>query len=239
MKLKGRTALVTGGAVRIGRAICLELAARGCNVVIHCNRSLKEARGLAADLEKTGVKAFTVRGDLSDGRNCARIISEARRKTGRLDVLINNAAVFRKDTVGTVSAPSLQEQSAINLLAPILLTGEFARRTRKGSVVNLLDRRIAGIDLSCVTYQLTKKALADFTLSAARELAPRIRVNGVAPGPVLASDRASIPREKAGKVPLGGRPTPADVARAVVFLLENDSITGQIVFVDGGQHLVS
>jgi len=132
----------------------------------------------------------------------------------------------------------------INFFAPFTLTGEFASQLKqpvRGKIINLLDRRITTDDPTCTSYLFSKKMLADFTRASALRLAPRIAVNGVAPGPVLARPRGDSRacREPAGKIPLGRRPAPEDVASAVVFLLENDSVTGQILFVDGGQHLTT
>ncbi|MDO9541648.1 MAG: SDR family oxidoreductase, partial [Kiritimatiellia bacterium] len=130
------------------------------------------------------------------------------------------------------------ETLEINLMTPILMTRAFANIIGKGKIINILDRRIAGVESGLAAYLLSKKALADFTKIAALELAPDITVNGIAPGPVFIPTK-SREREKAGKIPLGKRPTIADVAKAVIFLLKNDSITGEIIFVDGGQHLLS
>ena len=247
MNLKMSTALVTGGAVRIGRAICEALADRGCSVVVHYNHSAAPAKALCRDLERRGVRAFAVQGDLGTGAGCEKVLREARRKAGTVNVLINNAAVFHKDTIGSMTEAKLLSELRVNLLAPMTLTQAFAQAIAAGErgspmggkVINLLDRRIAGNDPSCVPYLLSKKMLAEFTRSAALELAPRITVNGVAPGAILPppGKGAGRVRDLAGQSPLKRRCTPAEVAAAVVFLLESDAITGQIVFVDGGQHL--
>ena len=240
MKLEGRTALVTGGATRIGRAICDALAGRGCGLVVHYHSSARAAANLVAKWRSRGVVACAVRGDLSEEESCGRVMAEAWASAGRIDMLVNNAAVFRRETLAELSICNIEEVLRTNLLAPVLLTREFARLARRGRIVNLLDARIAGHRLGSAAYTLSKKALAAFTADAALELAPRIIVNGVAPGPVLAPKYRSGVRtgEMAGIIPLAHRPSPAEVAAAVVFLLESDSITGQIVFVDGGQHLL-
>jgi len=258
MNLKGKTALVTGGAVRIGRAICEVLAGRGCNVVIHYNKSLNEATDLALELEAGGVDAVTVRGDLSSPAGCSRIISDAVRKAGRLDILINNAAVFHKDSLMSSTKKKIVQELDVNFLAPAMLIKEFSGRILagrgmtpgvKGKIVNLLDRRISGSETGCLPYLISKKMLAELTRESAIELAPYITVNGVAPGAVLAPGLKSgtgtrlrrnrnAVRDMAGVIPLEKRCTPRDVAHAVVFLLESDGITGQVIFVDGGQHLL-
>jgi len=240
MKLRGATALVTGGAVRIGRAIVEELADEGCNVVIHCNRSLTAAETLARKLKKRGRGVWVVQCELACEQDCASLMASAWRLAGRVDILVNNASVFHKDRLSAASEAKLMAELRVNLLVPILLTRAFARRARTGSVINLLDRRIAAIDAECLPYWLSKKALAAFTEAAALELAPRITVNGVAPGPVLPppGKGADYLHDKMGRVPMGRRVTPKEVAAAVTALLRLDGVTGQIVFVDGGQHLL-
>ena len=280
MDLLSKTALVTGGAVRIGRAICLALAGRGCNVVVHYNRSEKEAKNLAGMISGMGVKGFTVQGDFSSRKGCEDVVGKSFEQAGHIDFLVNNAAVFHKDNLMSTDEGKFLAEMQVNFFAPIWLTREFAKRcgskgvggygSRKqsetsndphtpkppyahtfpvGKVINLLDRRIEGIDQECLSYQLSKKMLAEFTKNAALELAPYITVNGVAPGAVLPprSQRAEVgsqrsekrqPFDLAGDVPLDRQCTPEDVAAAVVFLLEFDTITGQVIFVDGGQHLI-
>ncbi len=241
--------MVTGGAVRIGRAICLELAHRGCNVVVHYRRSGREATALVAELRALGVRAWRVAGDLSREAACERVVAAARRMAGALDCLVNNAGVFHKQSLADADGAALRRELEVNALAPIHLTRAFAapwvrnRRSAvtRGRVVNIVDRRVGSHETGCVAYLLSKKMAASFTLLAARELAPWVTVNAVAPGPVLpppglGADRV---RDRAGATPLRRRPSPEDVARAVAFLLEAEAITGQIVFVDGGQHLTN
>lgn len=241
MNLKGCAAMVTGGAVRIGRAICEELAGRGCVVVIHCKRSVREASELQRRLVDNGGAAHVVRGSLDTQADCERTIEEAWARTGGLDVLVNNAAMFRKQPLLEATGEEFDAMWRVNCLAPVLLTRAFAlRRGGKpgGVAINLLDKRVAGNETGCLPYLLSKKALEAFTRAGALELAPAIRINAVAPGAILPPPRshASI-KDLAGFVPLRLRCTPGDIARAVVFLAETDTLTGQILFVDGGQHL--
>ena len=250
MTLESSIALVTGGSVRIGRAICEALAGKGCVVAVHYNRSETEARQLVASLRADGAKAFTVRGDLMSAEQCGDIIRQACSEAGRLDILVNNAAVFHKDTLQTADDEQLLSELQVNMAAPRLLTSAFvaAREAapravdgRKGKIINLLDRRIAGVDPESLSYSISKKMLAEFTREAAVALAPDIAVNGVAPGSILPPpiDAGQRTREAAGHVPLNVNCTPADVADAVIYLLETDAVTGQVIFVDGGQHLGS
>lgn len=248
MQLKGKTALVTGGARRIGAALCEALAAEGCRVVIHYNHSARPAATLAARLRRNGAQAWTVAGDFRTGdyrtgdyraaRSADHVVRQAVAVAGKLDILINNAAVFDKQRLLRVTAAAIRAEWEVNLLAPLLLMQAFARRVKRGRVINLLDCRIASHQSDAVSYSLAKKSLADLTRLAALELAPGITVNGVAPGPVLTADTAGATRESAGPLPLKIRPTVQDVVKAVLFLLEADTITGQIIFVDSGRHLL-
>jgi NAD(P)-dependent dehydrogenase (short-subunit alcohol dehydrogenase family) len=253
VKLADRTALVTGGAVRIGRAIVEALADEGCGVVVHVSRSRDAGTALVERLRSAGARAWLVEGDLSDERGCRGVLAAAWERAGRLDILVNNAAVFHKDTLRTASGDAFRNEFAVNTWAPILLTQDFAVRLeawdraagRKpggapAHVVNLLDRRITGDDGSCVPYLLSKKALADFTRLAALEYAPRIAVNAVAPGAILPppGEGGDPVADKAGRALLETPCRPADVAAAVVYLVTSETIAGQTLLVDGGQHLL-
>ncbi len=240
MKKQSRVALVTGGAVRIGRAICEALAGDGFDVVIHCNRSVKEACTLAARIRRRGVRAWVVEQVLDDERSCVQLIRRALDEAGRLDVLVNNAAIFHKGGLAGLTGTELMEEFKVNCFAPVLLMREFARRARRGCVVNLLDRRIAANDPECPSYSVSKKALAAFTEEMALILAPGFRVNAVAPGPILPPPGKGVAyfRDRAGRIPLARKITPGEVAAAVVTLIRMEAVTGQVLFVDGGQHLL-
>lgn len=239
MELAGRVALVTGGAVRVGRALALALSAQGCGVVIHCHRSIEQARHLAALLRERGVGAWVVRAHLAGEASCRRVIHRAVESAGRLDILINNAAVFHRQGLGEADAAAWHEELETNLVAPSLLTRYFAEVPGAAAIVNILDRRVSALDVGAVPYSVSKKALEYVTRLSALALSPAIRVNAVAPGPVLAREAGTgrAARESAGRIPLARRPTSADVADAVLFLLGNEAVTGQTLFVDGGQHL--
>ena len=227
--LAGKSALVTGGSRRIGAAICRELAARGAGVVVHYRHAEAEAIALNRVL-KHGV--FSVRGDLADPQEREWVFREAAEWMGRVDILVNNAAAFARD--GEVDPAELR---AVNVDAPLDLARRVAAQAGGGCVIHVLDSRIARPEAGPFrAYAATKRELADSVARLAREWAPRTRVNGVAPGPALAPENA---REAAGDLPLGRRPAPEDVARAVAFLAECGSITGQILYVDGGQHLLA
>lgn len=225
--LAGKTALVTGGARRIGAAICRELAARGAGVAVHYFRSEAEAIALNRTL-RHGV--FSIRGDLADPRQCAWVFREAAEWLGRVDVLVNNAALFARD-----DETDRATMRALNVRVPLRLARLVAAQAGGGCVIHILDSRIQRPATGAFRlYAETKRELARSVRRLARRWAPRTRVNGVAPGPVLVPEGV---RETAGEIPLGRRPTPEEVARGVAFLAENQAITGQILFVDGGQHL--
>ena len=240
MELTGRVALVTGGAARIGRAIVEALAAQGCGVAIHCQTSVAAARGLAAGVRAAGGRAWVVQGSLNGADDGARLFRKARRMAGRLDIVVNNAARYTRQPLRDTSPTALAAEFGTNLFAPFGLTRAFARDSGRGVVINLLDRRIASHEPGACVYTLTKLALAEFTRLAAMELAPHIRVNAVAPGPVLPPPGKGTAwlRERAGRIPLIARPTAAQVAAAVVALVRMESVTGQVLYVDGGQHLL-
>lgn len=244
MELRGRKALITGGAVRIGRVISETLAQQGCEVIIHCRSSVRDADRLVDLLRESGAKASVIEADLTTERGCYEVMEKAWSRTGGLDFLINNAAVYDRDPLAKCSEEKLLNEMRINLFAPILLTREFAAKAERGKVINLLDRRIAAHPFGAMAYTLAKKALAEFTQLAAVELAPGITVNGVAPGVVLPppgmgeAEGEELCR-RVEKAPLKRRPTPLDVAEAVVYLLKADAVTGQILFVDAGQHLMN
>ncbi len=228
MVLKGKRVLVTGGAVRIGKAITQALQAAGAEVVVHYRNSKTEAEALSP---------FTVQADLQCLETCAGLIERA----GPLDILINNASIFTKDSLADATPERVRREFQINLFAPMELTRAFAAQAGQGgAIVNLLDRRIACNDSTCAPYSITKKGLENLTQLAALEYAPNITVNAVAPGPVLPppGSSAESARELAGNIPLDQLPTLGSIAEAVLFLLQADSITGQTLFVDGGQHLL-
>lgn len=246
--LAGRTVLVTGAAVRIGRAIALALGAAGADVVVHARHARTSADALVAALRSLGRRAWRVSGDLETPAGAAGVFSDSVAAAGRLDGLVNNAAVFARRPLAQCTADDFEASWRINALAPMLLTRLLAEHVAAraaaaapvavAGVVNLLDQRIAHPAAGCMPYLVSKQALAAFTQAAALELAPQITVNAVAPGAVLAPV-AFDAREPAGSIPLGQRAAPEQVAAAVVFLLASPAITGQILYVDGGQHLKS
>ena len=235
-------ALVTGGAKRIGRTIVEHLARAGYAVAIHCHFSEADANGLAATIRDGGGHASVVTADLFDPDAVAGLVEQATRALGPLDLLVNNASIFTPDDVGTLAIDSWDRHFAVNLRAPVFLSQDFARqlpKDRPGSIVNVVDQRVWKLTPQYVSYTLTKAALFTATQTLAQALAPRIRVNAVGPGPTLANERqaeADFTRQSAA-VLLGRGASPDEIAEAVLFLARSPSITGQMIAVDGGQHL--
>ena len=236
MFIKDKTVLVTGGAVRIGRAICTAFAHAGAKVIIHYNKSGKEAAELLRILGSEKAGHQLVKCELSALSSAERLIPAL----GRIDILVNNASGYFPCPLGKENIAIAEKQFAINLHAPLLLMRKFQeQKIKSGCIINLLDQRIAKFSPADGSYTLSKKALAEATCTSALQWAPRIRVNGVAPGAILPPRGMEKSKMKIqlSMTPMKKAPTPAEVAKACIFLAENDSITGQIIFVDGGQHL--
>jgi NAD(P)-dependent dehydrogenase (short-subunit alcohol dehydrogenase family) len=233
------TALVTGATRRLGRSIALALAAEGANIVVHYRRSPSDAEELCARIAAVGARAWSLRADFDDLSDTATLVERAIRIAGRLDVLVNNASVFGPSTLADMRFEGFVDSMRVNAWAPFVLARDFARRAKKGAIVNLLDTRLSGYDLSHAAYILAKHTLALLTRMAALEWAPEVRVNGVAPGPMLpppGGDEHYLDA-LAAKLPLRRHGEPGDIADAVLFLIRSEFITGEIVYVDGGQHL--
>jgi len=235
-------ALVTGAAKRIGAAIVRDLAAHGYQVAIHCNRSLAEAKALAGELRSKGGKATVFQADLADESQLARLVPAAASELGPLTLLVNNASVFLKDEFGALDSSVWQTQFDVNLRAPVFLAEAFAAQVpdgRSGNIINVIDQRVAKLTPGMPSYTLTKAALWTATQTLAQALAPRIRVNGIGPGPTFpnpyAGDRG-MTTEITG-IPLKRAVDVQDIGRAVRFLAESQSITGQLLLVDSGQHI--
>jgi NAD(P)-dependent dehydrogenase (short-subunit alcohol dehydrogenase family) len=233
-------ALVTGGAVRIGRAIVERLADAGHAVAIHTNRSVTAAEALATDLRARGHRATVVRADLSVPDDVDGLIAQATAALGPLSVLVNNASEFEPDDIGTLARERWNRHFRVNLQTPSFLAQDFAAQAPDGSaIINIVDQRVRKLTPHFYSYTLTKVALEAATKTLAQMLAPRIRVNAVAPGPTLTNIRQGDDdfAKQSAAVLLGRGGTPAEIADAVLFLVEARSVTGQMIAVDGGQHL--
>jgi NAD(P)-dependent dehydrogenase (short-subunit alcohol dehydrogenase family) len=235
-------ALVTGAARRIGRAIALDLAGAGWRIAVHYQSSAEEATELVATIAQAGGRAVALEADLADEAAVAELLPAAAAALGPVTLLVNNAAIFEYDRPASATRESWDRHMAINLRAPLVLTqGLLAQlpEDAAGNVINLIDQRVLNITPHYTSYTVSKAGLWALTQHLARALAPRVRVNAIGPGPVLPhaqmSDRAFETLTRA--LPLGRRVGAEEICGAVRFILDSPAMTGQMITIDGGQHL--
>ena len=237
-----RVALVTGAAQRLGRAISIELARHGFSVAVHCNTSLEEAAAAQEEIRALGQRAIILRADLSDEAQVGRLIPQTIDQLGPVGVLINNASRFDRDEWHDATRDTWDAHMEPNLRAPFVLTQAFARAlpaAAEGAIINMVDQRVWSLTPHFVSYTISKAGLWALTQTMALALAPRIRVNAIGPGPALPNSRqteAQFARQSAS-VPLGRGTSPAEVACAAIAILGLPAMTGQMIALDGGQHL--
>jgi NAD(P)-dependent dehydrogenase (short-subunit alcohol dehydrogenase family) len=232
-------ALVTGAGRRIGRAIALALSRAGYAVVLHANASRGDAEKLAAEIVAAGGRAAVVLADLAD-QDAVRKLIPAAAAFGPLTLLVNSASMFEPDEIENLDRGRFERTMAVNLAAPLFLAQAFAAQAPAGaSIVNIVDQRVLKPTPRFFSYTLSKSALHDATGTLAQGLAPKVRVNAVAPGPTLPSPRQSDAQfaAQAASLPLKQGPSPQDIAAAVLYLAHSKSVTGVTIAVDGGQHL--
>ncbi|MFD2264496.1 SDR family oxidoreductase [Lacibacterium aquatile] len=237
--MSSRTALVTGAGRRIGAAIAKRLAANGARVVIHCHASRNEADAVAAEI---GTNAAVVQADLSNEADVDTLIAKAATCFGPLDVLINNASTFTNDDIHRVTWESWHQNIQVNAAAPLFLSKHFAAQAPDGAViVNILDQKVLQLNPDFISYTMGKVALQGLTTMLAMGLAPKIRVNGIAPGLTLISGKQTPERfaQAQAAAPLGYSSTPEEIASGVQFILDTPAMTGSILAIDGGESLVS
>ena len=239
VNLQGQTALVTGAGKRVGRAIALALAVEGVNVAVHYSRSATEAEQTAAEIATQGVQSWTVQADFGQPQGAVGLVGRVLELAGALDLVINSAGTFLPHRLDEVTWEGYLAEFAVNAWAPFVISREFAEQVGRGCVVNFLDCRIHGHSVAHVSYLWTKQLLAEMTTMLALRYAPQVRVNGVAPGLILAppdEDDSALDR-LVGQVPLKRRGEVEDLVSATLFLVKNDYFTGQVLYVDGGWHL--
>jgi NAD(P)-dependent dehydrogenase (short-subunit alcohol dehydrogenase family) len=234
--------LITGGATRIGKEIALHFSRKGWNIAIHYFKSSSKAENLKKIIEKNSVKVILIKADLKNIKQVEKIVSIAKKKLGAIDCLINNAALFENDDILSFTTKSWNEHLNINLLAPTILTKQFAKQASKKSIsniINIIDQRVFKLTSFFLSYTLSKSALYTLTKTMAMRLGPNIKVNGIAPGPTIKSKRQSTKHfNKQAKSTLLKKPVGTeDICDTVEFLINNNSITGQIIAVDSGQNL--
>lgn len=237
-----KSALVTGASRRIGRAIALGLAADGWRVAVHYGASDKDALATVADIQKAGGEAMAVQADLANAASLEQLVPDAANAMGPLYCLVNNASVFENDRMADFTRTSMERALAVNLLAPALLTQAFARQLPKaasGNVINILDQRVWRLTPRYISYTLSKSALWTLTQTMAMALAPAVRVNAIGPGPTLPNDTqdAALFARQAGSTILRRGAGLDEISAAVQFILATPSMTGQMIALDGGQHL--
>lgn len=237
--LKGKTALITGAAQRIGREIALTLARQGVHIVVHYHRSARAAEDLCEQIGGAGGSARALAADLSDSEQTRTLIDRAISQVGPLDILINNASIFDQETLWETSEASLWRNMQIHALSPLVLARAFAQQGRAGHIINLLDTRVTLYDREHAAYHISKRTLLTLTRMLALELGPEIAVNAVAPGLILppSGEDQSYLEKLTYTNPLKRHGDPSDVAEAIVFLLRSRFITGQTIYVDGGYHM--
>jgi len=243
MSYAAKIAIVTGAARRIGRALALSLAADGWRVAIHYRSAAEDAAGLTKEIERGGGTATTIRADLADAGEVAAVVPRCCELLGPPTCLINNASEFQFDTLATATLQSWQTHIDVNLRAPVFLAQSFANHLAKdgsGSIINVIDQRVLLTTPDFFTYSISKSALWTATRMLAQELAPRIRVNAIGPGPALQSIHQTQQdfAAESGSTLLGRGTAPEEIAAAARFILASPAMTGQLIVLDGGQHLL-
>lgn len=243
MDIQGKSALVTGGAVRVGRAISLGLAKAGAEVAVHYNKSKDEAQRTVSEIEAFGGQAFAIQGDFRKIPEVERVVSDSAAETGRLDILINNAANYFRTPIGEVTEVGWDTLFHLNVKAPFFcaqFAASFMKKQASGKIINIAD--VAGISPwpDFIAYSASKAGLISITKGLAKALAPDVQVNAIASGTVLIHEEASekYKRQVADQTLLKRVGKPEDIVNTVLFLLQgSDYVTGTVVTVDGGRLL--
>ena len=242
--MKNKNLLITGAATRVGKAIALHFAERGWNIALHYFRSSSKAKKLKKIIEQNLVKVVLIKADLKNPKQIEKVMSIARKKLGAIDCLVNNAALFEKDDITNFTTKSWNDHLNINLLAPTILTKQFAKQASKktvSNIINIIDQRIFNLTPFFMSYTISKSGLQTLTKTMAMRLGPNIKVNAIAPGPTIKSKRQTDKhfRNQVRSTLLKKSVKAEDICDAVEFLISNNSITGQIIAVDSGQNLSS
>lgn len=232
-------ALVTGCTKRIGKTIALDLAKQGYDIAIHYNSSRQEAEILRDKIKSLGKSCQIYQADLSCDEDILNLLPRVKEDFAQLDILVNNASVFEPATLEKTEMEFFNTHFAVNFKAPYFLIRDFARIYQQGNIINLVDTRIKKNDFTYSAYTLAKKALAHLTEMAALEFAPGIRVNGICPGWILMPEGATEEylEQLRQRVPMRQQGDKSQICQAIRYLLKNDFVTGQLLFVNGGEHL--
>ena len=240
--MKNKNLLITGAATRVGKAIALHFAEKGWNIALHYFRSSSKAKELKKIIEQNWVKVALIKADLKNSKQVEKIVPLAKKKLGAIDCLINNAALFEKDDISNFTTKSWNDHFNINLLAPTILTKQFVKQASKktvSNIINIIDQRIFNLTPFFMSYTISKSGLQTLTKTMAMRLGPNIKVNAIAPGPIIKSKRQTDRhfRNQVKSTLLKKSVRLEDICDTVEFLINNNSITGQIVAVDSGQNL--
>ena len=239
--MEARKIIITGGATRIGASIAKKLSGNKVEIVIHFNKSRTKAIVLKKELEKNGAKIYLVKGNLNKEEDIRKIIKSSKKYLKYFDCLINNASMFENDKLDNFSSESWDKHLNINLKAPALLTREFAKNVKgkNNNVINIIDQRVFKLTPYFFSYTLSKTGLYTLTKTSAMSLAPKIRVNGIAPGPTIKNKRQSKIHFKNQflATPLKQQVNVNEISNAVDFFIKTSSITGQVISIDSGQSL--
>ena len=239
--MEARKIIITGGATRIGAAIAKKLSGANKEILIHFNKSKLKAKKLKKDLELNGTKVYLVKGDLSKENDLIKIVRYAKSKLKYFDCLINNASLFENDKLENFTADSWDKHLKTNLKTPALLSKEFAKniKVKNNNIINIIDQRVFKLTPYFFSYTLSKTGLYTLTKTSAMSLAPKIRVNGIAPGPTIKNQRQSEKHFKKQYLatPLKRQVDVEQICNTVDFFIKNMSITGQVLAIDSGQSL--
>jgi len=240
--MKNKNLLITGAATRVGKAIALHFAERGWNIALHYFRSSAKAKELKKIIEQHWVKVALIKADLKNPKQTEKIIPLAKKKLGAINCLVNNAALFEKDDITNFTNKSWNDHLNINLLAPTILTKQFAKQAPKktvSNIINIIDQRIFNLTPFFMSYTISKSGLQTLTKTMAMRLGPNIKVNAIAPGPTIKSKRQTDRhfRNQVRSTLLKKSVRLEDICDTVEFLINNNSVTGQIIAVDSGQNL--
>jgi NAD(P)-dependent dehydrogenase (short-subunit alcohol dehydrogenase family) len=239
---KHDTVLITGAAKRLGRALALDFGQRGWAVGVHCHGSIDDATAVVSEIKRCGGRAAVLQADLSIASEVASLLGRTRTALGPVTCLVNNASMFVYDDLASVRTDQWNQHIAINVSAPLFLTQALAAalpQDKLGNVINIIDQRVWKPTPHFISYQATKSLLWSMTQTLAQALAPRVRVNGIGPGPMLQSVHQTDAEflAQTAAVPLGHGTTTDEVAAAIRFILDAPAMTGQMIALDGGQHL--
>lgn len=232
-------ALITGSAIRLGKHIALALATEGYDIALHYNSSKDKAAATAQEIQALGVQCKTFQFNLKEAENISGLVQNVKDSFPKLNVLVNSASGYQQETIRDTSVATFDTQFALNLRAPFFLTQAFAKIVGNGNIINIIDNKIGFNQFNYAAYLLSKKAFAEFTRMAALEFAPKIRVNGVAPGVVLPAKTRSQEyiNWRIQGIPLQIQGEATHITKAIFSFLQNDFITGQILVIDGGENI--